>query len=500
VSDNFLGQVESARKLAQQHIADEKKKLAEQYFTPERVSRIMAGMFSVYKADTLSLLDPCCGVGNLAAAVISRAQAVGESIVSTLVEKDPYLVELTESNFSTVKNVNIVCDDFFSFLSRTNRQYDRIILNPPYSKIRSGSDISKFCRSFLRYSENNLYSAFVACCLRLLSQKGELVAIVPRSFCNGPMFRAFRASVVSDFSISEIYLFESRKVFSEAGVLQELVIVKISRAKSDFVKISHEDSKGDIDVTAVSTANILFPADENHVIHIPVALGDDELLAKMSKFCHILLSLGLRASTGKVVDFRSGKWLRKGKSDQTARLLYQDVVHADRTVQPSAAVGGKPRFIKICAGSASLLVPRANYVLVRRISFKESRSRIVCSTLLEDAIEEDVVGIENHLNYIWGESVTLGQRLSRALCAYLSTPSVDSYIRRFSGHTQINATDLNSLPIPSLVELEDFGRSIFALDLLAAALLAEKRFFPKDAKFRKQVPTAKVARQEELVK
>ena len=41
---------------------------------------------------------------------------------------------------------------------------------------------------------------------------------------------------------------------------------------------------------------------------------------------------------------------------------------------------------------------------------------------------------------------------------FLNSTAVDDYFRRFSGHTQVNATDLRLLRYPEIVELEQLGQ------------------------------------------
>ena len=47
--------------------------------------------------------------------------------------------------------------------------------------------------------------------------------------------------------------------------------------------------------------------------------------------------------------------------------------------------------------------------------------------------------------------------LAQGLAAYLNSTVVDEHFRRFSGHTQVNATDLRHLPYPSRDALEQLG-------------------------------------------
>lgn len=478
MTNNFLQNVEFSRIAAQQQIAEVKKKLAEQYFTPLHVSRIMSKMFSdIPKGTLISVLDPCCGVGNLAASMLSDSLERSEKIHLTLVELDSFLVKEARRNFSKLKEIEVHEQDFFDFIQSCPNKFDRIILNPPYSKMVANSKAAKITNSMLGHNEANLYSAFISCCLKILTDRGELVAIVPRSFCNGTTFKNFRYFLFSKFFLHEIYLFESRKIFAESSVLQEILILKISPLKSLTVKISHQNISGAIRSEDTSLEKILFVGDKNKFIHIPAAPGDDVLLSKMAKFPQTLLSVGCRASTGKVVDFRSVKWLRKRKSDTTVQLLYQDSVVANNLVDFSCRIFGKSHFIKIGEKTNKMLVKKGNFVLVRRISFKESPNRIICSPLFNFDFECDALAIENHLNYIWGEHAEINERICAGLAAYLSTPSVDQYFRRFSGHTQINAEDLNSLPIPTLEELENFGNTISVLNFASAHKMAERKFF-----------------------
>ncbi|WP_440778840.1 HsdM family class I SAM-dependent methyltransferase [Pseudomonas syringae] len=476
MNNAFLEKVERSRVSTTNEIAAEKKKLAEQYFTPARVSGIMADMFRACPGQKVSVLDPCCGVGNLSAAVLTRAEREQERAVLTLIEKDSYLAGLAKDNFYDIVDANVINSDFFDCFP-TLSSFDRIVLNPPYSKILAGTDAAKHCVSYLGYKEANIYSAFVACCLRLLSDDGELVAIIPRSFCNGPLFKRFRNNILEGFYLKEMYLFESRRIFWDSSVLQEVLILKISRESSKFVRISHEKNNGEIFSKEICRDKVYFKGDMQKFIHIPLAAGDDELLNKISRFGNTLLTLGLRASTGKVVDFRCGDWLLERKSKSSSFLLYQDSVGVDATIAFGRGTTGKPRHIKTCKESMSVLIPRKNYLLVRRISFKESSTRIVAAPLLEESYVGEYLGVENHLNYIWGEMVTLSSNACLALFAYLSTKTIDLYIRRFSGHTQINATDLNSIPIPKLAELEFFGECNASMSMSELIVCAEKIFF-----------------------
>jgi len=194
VSNNLLQAVEISRVTARDKISETIKKLEEQYFTPARVAQIMARLFTAQKNRSLTVLDPCSGVGNLAAAVYQYGVTNRENQSLTLIERDRFLYESCKENFRSLNNFTIFNKDFFE-VSEKLPKFDRIILNPPYAKLKSDTELAKNCIITLGHSEPNLYSAFISYCLNLLTFDGELVAIVPRSFCNGALFKNFRKNI-----------------------------------------------------------------------------------------------------------------------------------------------------------------------------------------------------------------------------------------------------------------------------------------------------------------
>ncbi len=69
-----------------------------------------------------------------------------------------------------------------------------------------------------------------------------------------------------------------------------------------------------------------------------------------------------------------------------------------------------------------------------------------------------MVGFENHLNYYHAQGCPLEASIAKGLVLYLNSTLVDMYVRQFSGHTQINATDLRKLPYPSKDQLRALGQ------------------------------------------
>ena len=129
----------------------------------------------------------------------------------------------------------------------------------------------------------------------------------------------------------------------------------------------------------------------------------------------------------------------------------------DLTVRWPVA-GRKPQALWAVDGTGRVLVPSGWYVVARRFSSKEEKRRIVASVIDPAFAGSD--GYENHLNYFHRAGGPLDRDLALGLATYLNSLCVDRCFRQFSGHTQVNATDLRRLRYPSGVSLSRLGSTI----------------------------------------
>src|SRR5262249_19580682 len=122
--------------------------------------------------------------------------------------------------------------------------FTHAILNPPYKKISADSATRRRLER-VGLQATNAYTGFVAMCCELLTAGGQIVAITPRSFCNGPYFLDFRKFFLRRMTIDRIHLYGSRdQAFKEDEVLQENVIYRAvkGKARPDFVIISSSEN------------------------------------------------------------------------------------------------------------------------------------------------------------------------------------------------------------------------------------------------------------------
>ena len=82
-------------------------------------------------------------------------------------------------------------------------------------------------------------------------------------------------------------------------------------------------------------------------------------------------------------------------------------------------------------------------------------------TLYDPArIAAAAVAFDNKLNVLHRDNGGIPEDLAKGLAVFLNSTTVDAYFRQFSGHTQVNATDLRALRFPDAEDIEQLGRHI----------------------------------------
>ena len=99
---------------------------------------------------------------------------------------------------------------------------------------------------------------------------------------------------------------------------------------------------------------------------------------------------------------------------------------------------------------------------VKRFSAKEEKRRLVASIVTPEDFKDEKTAFENHLNVFMQNKHGLDRHIAYGLTAWLNTTWLDGRFRLFSGHTQVNATDLRNLPYPTARQLSDMGRMLEA--------------------------------------
>jgi adenine-specific DNA-methyltransferase len=447
---------------------DRKEAKLGQFMTSSDIARFMAGMFSDDYSRDVRLLDAGAGRGALTDAFAEKWKAKTNAgrFQAHCYEIDPEIIgdlkKIEKKLRSDRLKVNVTEGDFIELATKMlifdkGTRFTHAIMNPPYKKINSQSDHRDYLRR-AGIETVNLYSGFVALAIKLLEQSGTLVAIIPRSFCNGPYYESFRRLIFDKCAILHVHLFEARnQAFKDDGVLQENIIIKLRRGEKQgkvVISTSADSSFCDYVETHYDFESIVSPEDPCGFIHIPT--GDKSTIADIPGLDYRLEDLGLTVSTGPVVDFRMKADLRADFEPDSVPLLYPGHFSDNRFEWPKSNFR-KPNAIHLDSGTAKWLFPNGYYTVVRRFSSKEEKRRVVAGVVDPAILPTKLIGFENHLNVIHRRRGPLDSKLAHGLAVFLNSTAVDQYFRQFNGHTQVNATDLRSIKFPSEAVLISLG-------------------------------------------
>lgn len=332
----MLSAVEKIRLRVLKSTETKRKSQLGQFFTPARIAQYMASLFYPATGGVCRLLDPGAGIGSLSNAFLERCISGDLSfskVKITAFEFDEILhgeLENTFANYSkrTPLSYEIVGGDFIEEAINKiqfdyNYNFSHAILNPPYKKISSNSRHRLLLRQ-AGIETVNLYSAFVALTLALMAPGGQVVAIISRSFCNGPYYRPFRNFILKRAAIRQIHLFASRNMaFKDDDVLQENIIIMLQRgSQQGDVRVTTSTDGSFVDLTThlYPFDRIVFPDDPERFIHVPTSPGHSRIELS-SAIRYSLQELGIQVSTGPVVDFRLKDHLRVMPEPGTVQLV-----------------------------------------------------------------------------------------------------------------------------------------------------------------------------------
>ncbi len=489
------GLVDAACRLQQDHevrTPAKRRKAKGQVFTPPGVARFMAGLFRSLPKE-LRLLDPGAGTGSLTAAVCERVLK-GQSrrdVEVHLFETDAALLQPLEETMKLCQKElgrlghsfsYHVHDKDFLFASASDfgqqralfpadaslEQFDAVITNPPYFKVNKDCKYTQLMADVI-HGQPNIYAFFLASAAHCLRPGGELVAITPRSFCNGLYFRGFRRWFFNRMCLLHIHLFQSRtETFREANILQESVITLSRRLGNAARRVSITRSYGRESLDsrngqALSADLVLDESCGDVVVRVPETNKDAEILQYVEAWPKRFEDAGLRISTGPVVMFRVTRFLvGEANAKDAVPLLSAHNIRPFRTLWPVKKKKW-PLAFRDCPDSRKHLLPIRNYVLVKRFSAKEESRRLTAACLLASQGVHARLALENHINYVYHADRELTDEEVFGIAALFNSVLLDRYFRTISGNTQVNATEIRTMKFPDVNCVRRIGRCVQAV-------------------------------------
>lgn len=452
-----------------------------QFFTSKETAAFMAELFDVPVNKThLSILDTGAGSGILSIALIERLQTIPQIQYIHLVcyENDSKIVGLLKKNLEwasrqstlhldyEIREENYILSQMLEYNGMIGSEpnplkYDMVIGNPPYMKIAKNAPEAKVMPDVC-YGAPNLYFLFAAMGMFNLIPNGELVYIIPRSWTSGSYFKKFRQKFLSEGVLEHIHLFVSRdKVFENESVLQEIIIIKMKKTTNIPSQISITTTQSNRDFSKKSVFKVPYStvvSGENTYVYLVTNKQEAETLELLNKWTNTLPSIGLKMKTGLTVDFRNRDILRDTAEDQAVPLFYSQHIQDGKVIFP---IGKEHEYI--VTSQAGLLQPNANYLFVKRFTAKEEHRRLQCGVYLARKYPDYTkISTQNKINFIGGLR-DLSECIVYGLYVLFNSTIYDCYYRILNGSTQVNSTEINSMPVPPLESIERMGKELIKL-------------------------------------
>lgn len=479
-----------------QQVTASHKKVNGQFFTPTPIAQLLASFCDLSKT-RVKILDPGCGTTILSCALIQHlieSQNGIETIELVAYETDRELIPYSQKALDYLKewlsnkeiqfNFTLHYTDFvlenatvlkenrlpslFEETKIVDKNFDIIISNPPYFKL-SKDDKRVTASQELVSGQPNIYSIFMGIAAKLLSENGELIFITPRSFASGNYFKAFRELFFNTVQIDKIHLFSSRKdTFNRDSVLQETVVIKAIREEIDSnKKVLISSSAGIKDIFEPSikyfnSSELIDLKSKEKILHLPTSDKEENILSLVSTWENVLTDFNIKISTGPVVSFRAIDFIQNHYENGTVFLAPLFWLHNvnKMILEWPKQLKEKGQFIRIESGSKSLLIPNKNYILLRRFSTKDDKSRLIAAPYFCNYAKSDYIGVENKVNYIYRKDGHLDRDEVVGLCALLNSKLFDTYFQIFNGNVNVSATELREMRFPPLNNIKEIGNKI----------------------------------------
>ena len=454
-----------------------KRKSYGQFFTSPETAQFMAQLFDLDDVpSTVRILDPGAGSGMLATALIERLAHTPSVTAINLVcyENDPQVLPLLRLNLAWVKehcpielNYQIKADNYIlsqatayndELNGTAEPKFDLVIGNPPYRKLAKAAPEARALPDVC-YGAPNLYFLFAAMSLFNLKTAGELVYIIPRSWTSGAYFERFRSKLLTMGTLEHIHLFVSRdKVFTQESVLQETVIIKVKKTTERPELITISTSQSSSDFSALTSFQVPYrtvvqgPA---HYIYLVTNEQEVQTMTKLSRLTDTLPKLGLKMRTGLTVDYRNQEALRIHPEAHAVPLFY---AHHLKQGQVQFPLGKEPEYL--VTTQKGLLQKNSNYLFVKRFTAKEEPRRLQCAVYLARNFPQYThISTDNKINFICGHN-ELSESVVYGLYVLFNSTLYDRYYRLLNGSTQVNATEINAMPVPPLKTIAATGEAL----------------------------------------
>ena len=457
-------------------------------FTKKETARLMARMLSLDTSKTAyTILDPGAGTGILSAAVIEeiceRCKACTQIFV-TCYETNPDFIPMLEDNLERIRKkcrhdfdvklyVTVYSENYITesqnhytvtLFDAVEDRFDIIICNPPTEFVEKSSEEAKRAGNITQVKTSAAF-LFAKMAMKHLEAGGRLCIMLPTTVASASALAPFRAEIAASLSVEKIHLFIGKqKNASRAVPLKKSFVMEYRKGEAPAtVTITTSTDWGKPENTV-----ILNPLDYDFVVDskdfsltLPKSTEDMKIVSYLSKFPETLASLGLKISTGTVIDKRC-----------EGLLFTEPIKGCIPLIRPAAIKGGTVRFplpIKrqyIAPVNPSLVQKNKNLIIIKRVpAVTDARFVNAGIYLASNLPQYRYISTHNKINFIdtKDKSGEMCARLVFGLFALLNSTIYDRYLSIVSKSKQISAKELRTLPLPPRNLIENMGMRLMSL-------------------------------------
>lgn len=471
-------------------IGDQRRKELSAYFTPPALASAALEAAGEYLTANTSprVLDPACGGGSFLAPVArllvqarTRKSSASKDCCGQVlklikgIEIDPGLATLAEGLLSHTleqefgyagSGKSCVVERADALSVEMRHQYDLVIGNPPYGKVRS-----KVSEDYLAKAgqanlggHTNLYSLFLLRSLDWVKPGGGLVFVLPPSFVAGPYFSGLRQELMNRAEVRRIDLHAQRENLF-LGAVQDICLLSLKVRKepvkraSDLAhtyQLSFIDAQGARHDCGTGTAK---GDGEPWMLPVPrrvFALGEKKPGRRSgSGKAFVLADYGYRVRVGKVVPTRERNLLHLTREKGDLPLIWASSIRPDGSFDFGASKKlANAQWYAAPDNTGSYITTRPS-VIVQRTSNRDQKRILNAAAVPKKFREKHRKGFaaENHVIVL--EALNSRAEVGISTVAKLiNSAIVNERFSAVSGSFSVSAKLLQrlALPDPRLVQ------------------------------------------------
>lgn len=228
-------------------------KKAGEFYTPQKVSEILARVVSMGKTELKSVYDPTCGSGSLLLRVARHVKKVGR-FYGQEVNRTTFNLARMNMILHNVhyKDFDINQDDTLIHPQHTDLRFEAVVANPPFSLNWSANPLLLNDDRFAMYGrlapKTKADFAFIQHMLYQLADNGTAAVVVP----HGVLFRGAAEGHIREHIIREMNALDAviglpANLFFGTGIPAAILVFKTCREDADnilFIDASREFQPG----------------------------------------------------------------------------------------------------------------------------------------------------------------------------------------------------------------------------------------------------------------